>query len=46
MAAQTVNIAGVLKGLNPESHKPHDAIKAAIARARTEAIANAIGKAA
>jgi len=46
VAAQTVNIAGVLKGLNPESHKPHDAIKAAIARARTEAIANAIGKAA
>lgn len=46
MAAQAVNIAEALKDLNPAGDKPNDAIKAAIARARTQAIAKAIGKAA
>lgn len=43
-AAQAVNIGAVLKDVKPEGDKPNDAIKAAIARARTEAIAKAIGK--
>lgn len=46
VAAQAVNITDVLKDVKPENDKAHDAIKAAIARARTEAIAKAIGKAA
>lgn len=45
-AARTVNITEVLQDLKPEGDKPHEAIKAAIAHARTQAIAKAIGKAA
>lgn len=43
-AARTVNIAELLTGLNAEGDKANDTIKAAIARARTQAIAKAIGK--
>lgn len=46
VAAQAVNIAQLLKGVKSEGERPHDAIKAAIAQARTQAIAKAIGKAA
>lgn len=44
VAAQAVNIAQLLKGVKSEGERPHDAIKAAIAQARTQAIAKAIGK--
>ena len=46
VAAQAVNITEVLKGLTPDGEKAHEAIKTAIASARTAAIAMAIGKAA
>lgn len=45
-AAQEVDIAAVLKSVKPEGDKAHDAIKIAIAGARTDAIAKTIGKAA
>ena len=44
IAAQAVDIKAVLQDLKPAGDKPNDAIKAAIARARTAAIAKAIGK--
>ena len=44
IATQGVDIKAVLQDLNPAGDKPNDAIKAAIAHARTAAIAKAIGK--
>tara|TARA_R100001377_G_scaffold52931_3_gene31072 strand:- start:1766 stop:3007 length:1242 start_codon:yes stop_codon:yes gene_type:complete len=46
LAANGVNIAALLQGLAPSAEKGPERIKAAIAQARTEAIAKAIGKAA
>ena len=46
VAANSVNIAELLKDLAPSEEKGPEKIKAAIAQARTEAIAKAIGKAA